>query len=162
MAPVVLDGRLGELSAEARVYPAHLLREGGEGLCLFAARFWGVNDAIHMQRNGMKLTIVDTSERVLEMGDLYGCEAHVGDAWTTAAEWSRNGREWDAVSCDTFTGDPMTSSLGNLELWCSLAREVVTVTHVPGAPWQAPDGWKGWLFPRNDRVNWLVLERDAA
>jgi hypothetical protein len=22
-----------------------------------------------------------------------------------------------------------------------------------------PDGWKGWLFPRNDRVNWLVLER---
>jgi hypothetical protein len=35
----------------------------------------------------------------------------------------------------------------------------VTVTHTPHAPYTVPDGWKGWLFPRNDRVNWLVLER---
>ena len=56
----------------------------------------------------------------------------------------------------------MTRALASLELWCSLARDVVTVTHVPGAPWTAPDGWKGWLFPRNDRVNWLVLERECT
>lgn len=155
MAPVVLDGRLGEISAEARVYPAHLLREGGEGLCLFAARFWGVNDAIHMQRNQMSLTLIDTSERVIEMCEIYNCEGVVTDAWEFAE--SRGGRQWDAVSCDTFTGDPMTRSLASLELWCSLARDVVTVTHTPGAPWTAPAGWKGELFPRNDRVNWLVL-----
>jgi hypothetical protein len=134
-----------------------MLREGGEGLCLFAARFWGVNDAIHMQRNEMAVTLVDTAPRVLEMGDLYGCEAFTDDAWEFAENWSAEHRQWDAVSCDTFTGDPMTRSLASLELWCSLARDVVTVTHTPGAPYEVPDGWKGELFPRNDRVNWLVL-----
>jgi hypothetical protein len=158
MAPVVLDGRLGEISAEARVYPAHLLREGGEGLCLFAARFWGVNDAIHMARQQMELTLVDTSPRVLEMGEIYaGSFPLVTDAWASAEDWRSQDAKWDAVSCDTFTGDPMTRSLASLELWCSLARDVVTVTHTPGAPYDVPDGWKGELFPRNDRVNWLVL-----
>ena len=159
MAPVVLDGQLGEISAEARVYPAHLLREGGTGLCLFAARFYGVNDAIHMKRNSMELMLVDTSPRVAEMADIYGCDFEVGDAWDYAEYAAMNGHQWDAVCCDTFTGDPMTRSLNSLELWCSLARDVVTVTHTPGAPYDVPDGWKGWLFPRNDRVNWLVLER---
>ena len=157
--PVVLDGRLGELAAEGRVYPAHLLREGGTGLCLFAARFYGVNDAIHMQRNQMTVTLVDIAGRVAEMGELYEAEWIMADAWAQAEAWGAEGRQWDAVSCDSFTGDPMTRSLASLELWCSLARDVVTVTHVPGAPWTAPDGWKGWLFPRNNRVNWLVLER---
>lgn len=161
--PVVLEGRLGEISREARVYPAHLLREGGTGLCLFAARFYGVNDAIHMARNNMGLTLVDTSERVHEMASIYfergDTLAVQGDAWECAAKWQAQGDKWDAVSCDTFTGDPMTRSLNSLELWCSLARDVVTVTHTPHAPYAVPDGWKGWLFPRNDRVNWLVLER---
>ena len=161
MAPVVLDGRLGEISAEARVYPAHLLREGGTGLCLFAARFYGVNDAIHMRRNQMALDLVDTSERVYEMSGIYGdnTTSIVWDAWEYAEQAREAGQMWDAVSCDTFTGDPMTRSLASLDLWCSLARDVVTVTHTPGAPWEAPDGWKGELFPRNDRVNWLVLTR---
>lgn len=159
MAPVVLEGRLGELSAEARVYPAHLLREGGTGLCLFAARFYGVNDAIHMKRNNMEIDLVDTSERVYEMGEIYGADAHLHDAWEFAERFASQGMKWDAVSCDTFTGDPMTRSLASLDLWCSLARDVVTVTHTPGAPYTVPDGWKGELFPRNDRVNWLVLTR---
>jgi hypothetical protein len=161
MAPLMLEGRMGELSREARVYPAHLLREAGTGLCLFAARFYGVNDAIHMARQDMTLTLVDTSDRVLEMADLYGPDAtaHHGDAWELAELWAKQRRTWNAVSCDTFTGDPMTRSLNSLELWCKLAKDVVTVTHVPGAPYTVPDGWKGWLFPRNDRVNWLVLER---
>jgi hypothetical protein len=161
MAPVVLQGRLGEISAEARPYPSHLLREGGTGLCLFAARFYGVNDAILMARQSMHITLVDNAPRVLEMADIYGDQTwtHQCDAWEFAEKSLANGLEWDAVSCDTFTGDPMTRSLNSLELWCSLASDVVTVTHTPHAPYVVPDGWKGWLFPRNDRVNWLVLER---
>lgn len=151
---------MGELSREARVYPAYLLREGGTGLCLFAARFYGVNDAIHMARQRMEVTLVDVSERVHEMARIYNCGAVQDDAWALAEDWRSQGSQWDAVSCDTFTGDPMTRSLASLALWCSLARDVVTVTHTPGAPWTAPDGWKGELFPRNDRVNWLVLTRD--
>jgi hypothetical protein len=161
MAPVVLEGRAGEISKEARIYPAHLLREGGTGLCLFSARFYGVNDAIHMARAQMSLDLVDTSPRVWELEQIYAPNVMVyeGDAWEYAAEFQREERQWDAVSADTFTGDPMTRSLASLELWCSLAREVVTVTHTPGAPYDTPEGWKDELFPRNDRVNWLVLTR---
>ena len=161
MAPVVLDGRLGEISSEARPYPSHLLREGGTGLCLFAARFWGVNDAVLMARQQMTIDLVDTSPRVWEMQDIYGetCGAWEGDAWAYAEGWREDGAQWDAVSADTFTGDPMTRSLASLELWTSLARDVVTVTHTPGAPYTVPAGWKDELFPRNDRVNWLVLTR---
>lgn len=160
MAPVALEGRLGDLSREARVYPAYLLKEGGTGLCLFAARFYGVNDAIHMARQRMTITLVDIAPRVEEMAEMYGAEFFQADAWEIAEGWREDGDMWDAVSCDTFTGDPMTRSLASLELWCSLARDVVTVTHTPGAPWEAPDGWKGEVFARNDRVNWLVLTRD--
>ena len=158
----VLDGPLKEVSRQAREYPAYLLRDRGTGLCLFATRFYGVNDAIHMARAELTLDLVDTSERVLEMGEMYGATAHLGDAWEFAQEWSDNGCQWDAVSCDTFTGDPMKRSLASLELWCSLAREVVTVTHTNGADYVIPDGWEQHaLFERNPRggVNWLVLTR---
>lgn len=156
----MLEGRLGEIAREARDYPVHLLREGGTGLCLFAARFWGVNDAIHMARNQMEVSLVDTSPRVEEMADIYGSYSVTGDAWKFA-EFHTGHNQWDAVSVDTYTGDAMTRSMNSLELWCSLARDVVTATHTTGAPYVVPDGWKGWLFPRNERnsVNWLVLER---
>jgi hypothetical protein len=161
MAPVVLEGRLAELSREARAYPVHLLREGGTGLCLFAARFYGVNDAINMARNSMELTLVDTSERVLEMADMYECSAHQMDAWDFATLMSATRNQWDAVSVDTYTGDICRRSLDSLELWCSLARDVVTATHVLGMPYTVPDGWTDSLFDRNPKngVNWLVLTR---
>jgi hypothetical protein len=162
MAPVVLEGRLAELSAEARAYPVHLLRDGGTGLCLFAARFYGVNDAINMKRNNMDLTLVDTSDRVFEMGDIYGCPGYLCDAWDYAEAWREKERQWDAVSVDTYTGDICRRSLDSLELWCSLARDVVTATHVLGMPYTVPAGWSDSLFDRNPKngVNWLVLTRD--
>ena len=161
MAPVTLSGPLSEVSRNARDYPVHLLREGGTGLCLFAARFYGVNDAVHMARNRMGLTIVDTSPRVLEMAEMYGCDGHMVDAWAFAQMAQRNGCEWDAVSVDCYTGDANTRALADLELWCSLARDVVTVTHVNGQPYSVPAGWSDGLFERNPRggVNWLVLTR---
>ena len=134
------------------------MRDGGTGLCLFAARFFGVNDAVHMARNRMELTLVDISDRVLEMGEMYECSAHVGDAWEFAAQAEV---QWDAVSVDTYTGDAARRSLDSLELWCSLARDVVTATHVLGMPYTVPDGWSDSLFERNAKngVNWLVLTR---
>jgi hypothetical protein len=155
---------LGELSREARVYPAHLLREGGTGLCLFAARFYGVNDAIHMARNSMRITLVDIADRVHEMADIYeGSVGRQGDAWDLAVSFRDEGMQWDAVSVDTFTGDPARRSLDSLDLWCQLARDVVTVTHVDGMDYTVPDGWTDSLFQRNARggINWLVLTREA-
>ena len=162
MAPVVLEGRLAALSREARDYPVHLLRDGGTGLCLFAARFYGVNDAINMARNRMELTLVDTSDRVLEMGEMYECDRWQMDAWEFAEDSRTYELKWDAVSVDTYTGDICRRSLDSLELWCSLAHDVVTATHVLGMPYTVPDGWSDSLFERNPRngVNWLVLTRD--
>jgi hypothetical protein len=163
MAPVTLSGPLSEVSRDARAYPVHLLREGGTGLCLFAARFYGINDAIHMRRNEMRIVLVDISERVIEMADMYGdaTVARLEDAWDYARFARLAGYRFDAVSVDTYTGDATTRSLGDLELWCSLARDVVTCTHVTGQPYTVPKGWRDWLFERNARggVNWLVLER---
>ena len=122
----VLEGPLEAVSRDAMVYPAHLLRYGGTGLCLFAARFYGVNDAIHMARAGMDITLVDIAPRVHEMAAMYGAFAVQGDAWECAEKWRDQGDQWDAVSVDTYTGDATTRSLGDLELWCSLARDVVT------------------------------------
>jgi hypothetical protein len=158
----VLEAPLDRLSREASVFPAFVLREGGEGLCLFAARFFGINDAIHMARTEMTITLVDLSERVLEMAEMYGCEAHVADAWEYAEQMRQEGRQWDTVSADTFTGDPTTRSLNSLELWCSLARDAVACTHVTGQTYTVPDGWKdAGIMPRNPRngANWLVLTR---
>jgi len=131
-------------------------------LCLFAARFYGINDAIHMQRAGLELTLVDTSDRVLEMAEMYGCEAHCVDAWLHAEMAAREGWQWDVVSVDTYTGDATTRSLGDLELWCSLARRVVTCTQVRGQKYQVPDGWSDELMERRayGGVNWLVLTRE--
>jgi hypothetical protein len=158
----VLTGPLEAISREARVYPAHLLAAGGTGLCLFAARFYGVNDAVHMARNEMELTLVDTSDRVLEMAAMYGCTGHQADAWVFAERARDLGETWDAVSVDTYTGDAAKRSMESLDLWCSLARDVVTATHVDGMAYTVPDGWSDVLFPRNPRggVNWLVLTRD--
>jgi hypothetical protein len=157
----VLEPPLDRISREAREYPAYLLRQGGTGLCLFAARFYGVNDAVHMARAEMTLTLVDLSERVIEMGEMYGARVWRGDAWMFAEDY-RGKETWDAVSVDTYTGDAATRSLASLELWCSLAKDVVTCTHVSGQPYTVPDGWTGALFPRNERksINWLVLTRD--
>ena len=98
----VLQPPLDAVSRDARAYPAHLLREGGRGLCLFAARFYGVNDAVHMARAGMDLTLVDVAPRVLEMAEMYECSGHQKDAWAFAEFMRSEGAEWDAVSVDTL------------------------------------------------------------
>lgn len=157
----VLEAPLDAVSRDAKAYPAHLLVERGEGLCLFAARFFGINDAVHMARLEMEIMLVDTSPRVHEMGAMYGCWAMMRDAWEYAEECRDDARIWDNVSVDNYTGDAGTRSLASLELWCSLARKSVTVTYVKGQEYTLPEGWRGWLFPRNPRkgVYWLVLER---
>lgn len=157
----VLEGPLDAISRDAREYPAHLLRDGGNGLCLFAARFFGINDAIHMARAGMELTLVDVAPRVLEMADMYGCSAHQMDAWDFAEAVRGSGEQWDAVSVDCYTGDAGTRAVADLELWCSLARDVVTVTYVRGQDYTVPEGWADAKFMRNPRggVYWLVLTR---
>lgn len=153
---------LEHVAMEARPYPTHLLEGCETGLVLFAAAFLGHNDAIHFAEAGIQTTCVDIDgERLEQMADLYPAEWHflAGDAWEFAANAGEN--RWDAVSVDTFSGDAMYRSLASLELWCSLARQVVTSTITAEATdrYRTPDGWMASLSTRATGVYWLVLER---
>jgi hypothetical protein len=156
-----LVGPLEPISRAAKAYPVHLLNYGETGLCLFAAAFLGKNDAIHMARMGMDITLVDINrERLEEMGELYECSYMIGDAWEFARWMVDDGAEWDVVSVDSFTGDATDRSIGTLDLWCSLARRLVTATVGKGQAWTAPEGWEGALFDRGGHLaDWLVLTR---
>lgn len=153
---------LEHVAMEARPYPTDILKDAETGLCLFAAAFLGHNDAIHMAEAGLRSTCVDIDEdRIDEMRALYPRDWSfiTSDAWTFATAAQELDTFWDVVSCDTFTGDAMRQSLDSLPLWCSLAREAVTVTLTVGAPYTLVDGWKDSLYERGPGVYWLVLER---
>jgi hypothetical protein len=159
----VLEAPLDVLSESASFYPSFVLRHGDTGLCLFAAAFLGINDAIHMARQEMSVTCVDINkERLMEMSALYEkCEWswHVDDAWEFAGAMRAEGAEWDVVSVDTFTGNATDRALQDLDLWCSLARRAVTATVCPGSEYVVPAGWESGVLERSEIASWLVLTR---
>lgn len=158
----VLEGPLEAVSRVARPYPAWLLDGCETGLVLFAAAFLGHNDGIHFARAGLRTVCVDVSaDRLSEMRHMYPDDWGFvpADAWSFAAATRELGARFDAVSVDTWTGDLERRSLNSLDLWCSLANNVVTVTHTTGSDYTAPDGWNTSLFERAPNVNWLVLTR---
>lgn len=147
----------------ARPYPAHLLEGCETGLCLFAAAFLGHNDAIHFAEAGIKTFCVDTDgERLSKMATLYPDDWRwaVDDAWKFADDAYALGETWDAVSVDSFTGEALERSMQSIELWCSLARKLVTVTVSSLVPWRIPPGWNFELLQRSSGgIYWLVLTR---
>lgn len=160
----VLQHPLAEISARARPYPAHMLPAGGTALALFAAAYLGHNDAIHFARKDMVATCVDVdAERLAEMSMVYPDDWTFvdADAWDFARVAQIAEMRWDAVSVDTFIGDATDRSLKSLELWCTLANKIVTVTlpadNVCG---YSTDGFTASVYPRSDLANWLVLTRD--
>jgi hypothetical protein len=154
---------LEHIAMQARPYPAHLLEGCETGLVLFAAAFLGHNDAIHFAEAEIEeVWCVDIDAmRLDEMCPLY--PAHWSfrhaDAWEYARIHSEVGSQYDVVSADTFTGPAMRRSLDSLDLWCSLARKVVTVTYTSGEAYEVPEGWRESLYERATNVYWLVLER---
>jgi len=157
----VLQPPLDDLSRQATPYPAYLLDSAETGLCLFAAGFLGINDAIHMARNDLNVTCVDTDAYKLEqMANLYPVwwEFHTADAWDYAKAAEGRHQKWDVVSIDTFLGDATQKSLSTLDLWCAIAERAVTATIGTQIP-ETPDGWKAERFPRSFRADWLVLNR---
>lgn len=160
----VLGPPLDAISKEATPFPAFLLPQGGTALSLFSAAFLGVNDAIYFARADMQATCVDIDEQRLdEMADLYPYDWDfvVSDAWAFAEEAAEEGRRWDVVTVDTYTGTDSERSIRSLYLWCSLADVAVTVT-LPrkriGERFDI-DGFTTTVFPRSPLAAWLVLCR---
>lgn len=151
---------LERVAMQARPYPDGLLEQCDTGLVLFAAAFLGWNDAVHFALNEVRTTCVDVDgDRLHEMQRIYPADWqwHVDDAWHWAQAAVNIGQRFDAVSCDTFTGDAMRRSLNTLDLWCSLARRLVTVTYTDGVGYDTPDGWQATLHERAAGVHWLTL-----
>lgn len=158
----VLGHPLNRLSSDARLFPVHLLREGDTGLCLFAAAFLGVNDAIHMARMNMTATCVDIDgKRLREMEGMYpdDWEFVHSDAWQFAVQARADGREWDTVSVDTFTGSVSDLALASLEMWCLLATRTVVITLPHLARYHTPAGWQAATMNRSELASWLILTR---
>lgn len=153
---------LEHVAMQGRPYPVDKLKGCETGLCLFAAAFLGHNDAVHFAEAGMQTMCVDIdAPRIAQMAMLYPktWQFAVDDAWKFAEDAAKVGEQWDAVSVDTFTGEAMDRSLESLELWCSLARKVVTATYIDGATFRVPEGWESDLYERATGVYWLVLTR---
>lgn len=161
----VLGPPLDAISKAATPFPAYVLPLEGTALSLFAAAFLGVNDAIYFARNDMTATCVDTDEqRLEEMADLYPYDWDfvVSDAWEFAEAAGREGRRWDVVTVDTYTGRATDRSLQTLDLWCSLAERVVCAT-LPRKRLNdvlLVEGFTADVFPRSPLAAWLVLTRD--
>jgi hypothetical protein len=154
--------RFQRISRQARPYPSYLLPEDGQGLLLFAAGFLGWNDAVHFVRAGMTATCVDTNEEKLrEMSAIYplGWAFRAEDAWEFAEHHREHGIMYDAVSVDPFFEDLAVRTWESLELWLSLARELVTLTVHADTELEIPQGWKSSYFPRGSNVGWLVMQR---
>jgi hypothetical protein len=156
MTPRLLDVMAGP-------YPADLLPDGGTGLSLFAAAYLGSNDSVHFARKNITTTCVDADREKLDlMAALYPEEWRfvATDAWAFAEQAVAAGDSWDVVSVDTFTGDASNRSVKMLDLWCGLARKLVTVTvgRLDTVD-SVPDGWSHSRLFRTARASWLVLTR---
>lgn len=151
-----------EVNRRACPYPSYLLPEGGTGLALFSAGFYGQNDVIHMARKRMHVTCVDLDEEKLwTMAELYpaGWEFRVDDAWEFAERRVHDGITYDAVSVDPFMGDAADEVIDTFYLWVTLARKLLTVTVAANTRLNIPIGWNHHYYPRSERASWLVLTR---
>jgi hypothetical protein len=153
------------LNHNAQPYPSFLLpKDGGTALSLFAAGFWGWNDGIHLIRADLTVDFVDIdADRLLEMASLMpeGHAFHVDDAYDFASRAAMEGREWDVVSVDPFMGHMQERSWEMLYLWLTVARKMLTLTVKSDVELPEDDSWTASYFPRNERVGWLVMRRDA-
>lgn len=162
-APTSFD----EITRAARPYPANLLPQGGTALALFAAGFHGWNDVVHMARKEMQVTCVDVdSDKLWQMAHIYpdGWEFRVDDAWGWAHECVIRNTTYDVVSVDPFFDDSTQKVWDSIDLWTSIARQLVTLTVYRDTELAVPTGWETSYFQRgvgksgND-VGWLVLQR---
>jgi hypothetical protein len=142
-------------------YPVALLEGCETALVLFAAAFWGRQDAAHIADAGLTATCVDLDRQKLdEMRRVYP------DDWTfvdsDAFEYAKKRNvPFDIVSLDPFT-NLMARCADELPLWCSLATRAVILGSGSETWLRAPDGWDitdtRHRSDFNGGIFWTVLE----
>jgi len=147
------------------VFPVRVLDGMSSALVVFAAGFYGAQDAIHVADAGLVGTCVDVdADKLLLMEAMYpeGWEFRVADAFAFARTWRHAHRRWDIVTVDSPT-NLFDRCAADVEVWCDLAwRTVVLGTGVETAV-EVPEGWRvSDVVQRSDYrggVFWTVLER---
>lgn len=161
MAPLTLEQIRSEKDGE--VYPRSVLRRCETALVLFAAGFYGRQDAFWIAEAGLAATCVDIRPgRLAVMAGLYpdGWEFVQADAFAYARRARAEGRSWDLVSVDCPSG-MFDRCAAVAEKWCSLAKIAVVLGSGEYTRVEPPDGWR--LAGRKRRsdfaggVYWTVM-----
>ena len=121
-------------------FPRHILQDAQTGLVLFAAAWYGKQDAIWMAEAGMTATCVDVDiDRLLKMAGAYpqDWEYRNDDVFEFAAT---SERKWDVVTVDCPT-NLFERCAGWAKVWCNLATEAVILGTGPSPSLNLPDGW---------------------
>lgn len=159
-APATLE----ELRTSDANFPHEALIGCQTALILFAAGFYGKQDAFWIAEAGLQGTCVDSDEtRLLEMREVYpeGWQFLTGDAYEFASgPWSW--RRWDVVTLDPWTQD-FARCADNIQAWCRLARTAVIIGTGTETILCPPDGWRVAQVRQRSTyaggVFWTLLER---
>jgi len=140
---VTAPATLAELRvpAEAGLYPRELLDGCADALVLFAAGFYGRQDAVWVADAGLTATCIDRDRGRLDaMADLYPdtWEFVCTDAFAYAERMDGR-RVWDVVSLDPST-NLFTRCAALAPLWARLARRNLVI----GCGRQEPPPPPGW------------------
>jgi hypothetical protein len=150
------------------VYPGPQFFEGCEtALCIFSAEWLGMQDAYWIAQHGLRGTCVDLQgDKLAQMREIYpqGWEFVEADAYDFAAGAVVEGRQWDALTLDPWTGQ-FQQCADLLPTWTTLARKTVVLGHGNYRlirP-EAPEGWTMTeAIKRSDfkgSVDWLVFQK---
>jgi hypothetical protein len=104
--PTIKDLRL----TAQKAFPGRLLHECRSAASFFCAAFYGKNDLIHVYNAGVpNVTMLDQDAEKLEhMRSIYPdhWETVCGDAFEIVKQLHADGKKYDAVVADMFTGEP--------------------------------------------------------
>lgn len=149
----------------ASLYPQRVLEPAETALVLFAAGFYGRQDAVWVAEAGAQATCVDTDqERLTAMEAVYPADWEFvkRDSFTYARTWRVAGRRWDVVSIDC-PSNLFNRCADEIGLWCDVAKRAVILGTGQRTKVVAPDGWKVTeTLRRSDYLGgvfWKVLER---
>lgn len=162
-APETLEEIRDEFSGAS--YPHDVLVTGGTALVVFAAGFFGRQDAYWVAEANMRATCLDVdADRLDAMAAVYPTDWDFIEAdaytWAPAAVG-----QWDVVSVDCPTGH-FEKCAELLPVWCRLASRAVVLGAGPNHDELAPPpGWR--LLEARRRSNyvpggvwWAVLEAE--
>lgn len=145
-------------------FPCPALAGSSTALVLFAAGFWGRQDAYWIADAGLHATCIDIDhEKLDEMAAVYPTSWDFLEA--DAYDWAEaTTSRWDVVTVDCPSAH-FDRCAERVALWCQLARRLVVLgagRHQRDAI-EAPAGWAVTDIRRRSNydggVYWVVLER---